>query len=110
MNIQFLKHIHENNILAEEQFGYRTKISTDMALYKLTNEILKTLNSKNLIGVIFCDLEKALDCVNHKMLLSKLKFYGVKNKGKLWFESYLSDRYQRILITSINSNCSHSST
>jgi hypothetical protein len=39
MNIQLLKHIHENNILAEEQLGFRTKISTDMALYRLTNEM-----------------------------------------------------------------------
>jgi hypothetical protein len=37
MNIQLFKHIHENNILAEEQFGFRTQISTDMAIYKLLN-------------------------------------------------------------------------
>jgi Notch-like protein len=44
MNIlQLLKHIHENNILAQEQ------ISIDTVIYKLLNEILKTLN-------IFCDL------------------------------------------------------
>jgi hypothetical protein len=86
MNIKLLKHIHENNILAEEQFGFRTKMSTDMALYRLTNEILKTLSSKNLIGGIFRDLEKAFDCVNHKISLLKLEFYGVKGKAKLWFE------------------------
>jgi hypothetical protein len=120
MNIQLLKHIHENNILAEEQFGFRTLISTDMAIYKLLNEILKTyggevsmggyltrspeailpcggfpqtLKSKNLIGGLFCDLEKAFDSVNHKILLLKLEFYDIKGKGKSWFESYLSDRY-----------------
>jgi hypothetical protein len=37
MNIQLLKHIHENNILAKEQFGFRTQISTDTAIYKLLN-------------------------------------------------------------------------
>jgi hypothetical protein len=37
MNIQLLKHIHENNILAQEQFGFRTQISTDTAIYKLLN-------------------------------------------------------------------------
>jgi hypothetical protein len=26
MNIQLLKHVHENNISAEEQFGFRTQI------------------------------------------------------------------------------------
>jgi hypothetical protein len=102
-----LKHIHKNTILAEKQLGFRTKIPTDMALYKLTNESLKTLNTKNLIGDIFCDLEKAFDCVNHTILLSKLKFNGVKGKAKLRFESYLSNRYQRVLITSINPNFNH---
>ena len=86
MNIQLLEHLNKNNILAEEQFGFRTKSSADKAIYKLTNEILKALNSKCLIGGIFCDLEKAFDCVNHKILLLKLEFYGVKGKAKLWFE------------------------
>jgi hypothetical protein len=110
MNIQLLNHIHENNILAEEQFGFITQISTDMAIYKLLNEILKTLNSKNLIGGIFCYLEKAFDSVNHTILLSKMEFYGVKGKAKSWLESYLSDRYQRVLITSVNPTLNHSST
>jgi DNA polymerase/3'-5' exonuclease PolX len=86
MNIQLLEHLNKNNILAEEQFGFRTISSADKAIYKLTNEILKALNSKNLIGGIFCDLKKAFDCVNHK-IVSKLEIYGVKGKAKLWFES-----------------------
>ena len=90
MSIQLIEHLNNNNILVEEQFGFRTKSSTDEAIYKLVNEICKTLNSKNLIGGIFCDLEKAFDCVNHEVLLSKLEFYGIKGKAKLWLESAAS--------------------
>jgi hypothetical protein len=39
-----------------------------------------------------------------------LQFYGVKGKAESWFESYLSDRYQRVLITSVNPTLNHSST
>jgi len=56
-------------------------------------------STKLMVGGIFCDLEKAFDCVNHKILLSKLEFYSIKGKAKVWFESYLINRYQRVLIT-----------
>jgi hypothetical protein len=99
MSIQLLEHLNNNNILVEEQFGFRTKSSTDVAIYKLLNEIPKTLNIKNLIGDISCDLKKASDCVDHEVLLSKLEFFGIRGKAKLWFKSYLSNRYQKVLIT-----------
>ena len=64
MNLQLYEHSGKNNILAEEQFGFRTKSATNIAIYKLTNEILMALNNKHMIGGIFCDLEKAFHCVN----------------------------------------------
>jgi hypothetical protein len=64
MYIQLLEHLNKNNIL--EKFGFRTKSTTDKVIYKLTKEILKALNSKIMIGGIFCLFEKAFDCVNLK--------------------------------------------
>ena len=35
---KLIKHIHINNILVEEQFGFRSSSSTDKAAFKLTDE------------------------------------------------------------------------
>ena len=110
MYMKLYEHSSKNNILAEEHFGFRTKSATNNAIYKLTNEILIALNNKFMVGGTFCDLEEAFDCVNHKILLSKLEFYSVRGKAKLWFESYFRNRYQRVLITNNVLNQNYFST
>ena len=45
-------------------------------------------------GVVFLDLKKAFDTVDHGILIKKLEFYGIKNNTLRWFISYLSDRKQ----------------
>ena len=52
-------------------------MSTEKATYNLINEILEALSNKRKDGGIFFNLEKAFDCVNHNILLSKLEFYGI---------------------------------
>ena len=39
------------------------------------------MNNKLLVGSIFCNLEKTLDCVDHGILLPKLKFYRISGKA-----------------------------
>ena len=91
-------HLSTYKLLVTNQFGFRKGIATEDAIFKLTNEILTALNSKKVIGGIFCDLEKAFDSVNHGILLSKLPYYGISGKAKLLLESYMQNRYQRVQI------------
>jgi hypothetical protein len=51
--------------LVDEQFGFRTKSSTDLTSYKIINDVLTSLNDKLLVGGVFCDLQKAFDNVDH---------------------------------------------
>ena len=62
------------------------------------------MNNNLLIGGIFCNLEKAFHCVNHKILLTKLEFYGVTGNHYKLYKSNLIDRYQRTLLYNDNIN------
>jgi hypothetical protein len=97
-------HIDMNNILVQEQYGFGTHSSTEQAAFTLINNILTAMNNNQMVGDIFCYLQKVFDCVNHKILLEKLEFYGVEGKFKTLIESYLTDRYQRVALNNITNN------
>jgi hypothetical protein len=41
------------NVIRKEQFGFRTKLTTEYAIYTLTNKILNAFNNKLMVGGIF---------------------------------------------------------
>jgi hypothetical protein len=93
--------------LVNEQYGFRTRYSTELATFSLINKILTAINNNLKIGGIFCDLQKAFDCANHEILLNKLEFYGIQEKFKTLNESYLTGRYQKVTLnTNTTSNSS----
>ena len=50
------------------------------------------LDTKQIVGAILMDLSKAFDCLPHKLLLEKLKAYGLSDKANKLLESYLTDK------------------
>jgi hypothetical protein len=74
---RLFEHRNINNILDNNQYGFRINSSTEKASFKLTDEILKSMNNKQLAGWIFCDLQKAFDCVSHDILIKKWSFMGL---------------------------------
>jgi hypothetical protein len=93
---RLLDHITTNFILINEQYRFRTRYSTELANFSLINNILTAMNNNLKTGGIFCDLQKAFDCVNHEILLNKLEFYGIQGKFKTLIESYVTGRYQKV--------------
>jgi hypothetical protein len=67
-----------------------------MVTFTLLNKAFLSLDRKNFVGGLFCDLHKAFDYVNHDKLLTKMEFYGISSMANKLMRSYLENRYQRI--------------
>ena len=59
------------DIITKQQFGFLKKHSTEHAIIDLKEFILKRLENKEIAAVLFLDLQKAFDTVNHDILLKK---------------------------------------
>ena len=87
-------YLTKNDILFKKQFGFQKNHSTEHALLELVSEISESFeNNKCTLG-IFIDLSKAFDTVNHDILISKLRRYGITGTNLDWFENYLTNRKQ----------------
>jgi len=98
--------LNNNNIINPLQFGFRAEHSTIHPLILLVDKITKSFEEKKHSIAIFCDLSKAFDCVNHSLLLNKLRQAGVGGVAIDWFSSYLTDREQLVSIGGILSSTS----
>ena len=89
-----VKFLDRNNILGSYQYGFRSKYSTSMALTDIANKIVDSFEENSFLIGIFVDLSKAFDTINHDIMLTKLKHYGIRGLAQSWYNSYLSNRYQ----------------
>ena len=87
-----------NNILIENQFGFRKGRSCEQALLTAQNEISISLSKKQISLLILIDFSKAFDMVDHDVLLEKLYRYGIRGIAHEWFKSYLKGRKQYVTI------------
>jgi hypothetical protein len=95
-----------NNKMHESlQSAYKKCHSTELALLKITNDILCAMDKKKCALLILLDLSAAFDTVNHKVLLSRLQDrLGITDTVLDWFASYLSNRKQTVHIHGHPSN------
>ena len=62
------------------------------------------IDDGNMIETLFLDFQKAFDLVDHNILLEKLKLYHLSTNALFWFDSYLSNRKQKVVCGGFSSS------
>ena len=88
----------DNSLIYKYQSGFMRGHSTVHLLIEIYHNICLSLENREVMCTVFCDISKAFDKVWHRGLLKKLKAYGISGNLLHWFENYLSDRNQKVVL------------
>ena len=93
-----VRHLDNNNLLCDNQHGFRAGRSCLTQLLHHFDDILESLGNDTDSDAIYLDFAKAFDKVDHKLLLKKLEIYGFHPKVVHWIRSFLSNRTQYVVV------------
>lgn len=94
INIQLQEFLANHEVLCNEQSGFRKKHSCESAVNLVVDEWKMNLNKKQTVIVMFLDLQRAFETVDRRILLDKMRNYGIGGSVLKWFETWLANRYQ----------------
>ena len=101
---QIYRYLNENSLISKFQSGFRPKYGTLSALIQMCDQWLTDMDNGKLNGVVFLDICKTFDSINHEILLRKLKDqFGIRSTKLKWFKSYLTNRKE---VCSVNGQTS----
>ena len=90
---QLTAYLVVNNLLPTRQSAYRAHHSTETALLGITSAIFDAADKANVTLLAALDLSAAFDCVDHHILLERLRIsYGFGGCVLDWIASFLHDR------------------
>ena len=102
---RLLNYLNNNSILSENQYGFRKKHSTSLALIDLYVKISLAIDQKEFAVGVFLDLSEDFDTtIDHKILFDKLAYYGIRGLALDWVKSYFSNRLQFVQFNNYCSN------
>jgi len=104
MHEQITEYFHDYNLFYPSQYGFRPNHSTELAALEVVDIIMNQMDNNEVPLNIYLDLSKAFDCLDHKILLSKLQYYGFRGKALQLMTSYLDNRKQLVRMDTTDSN------
>jgi hypothetical protein len=91
-------HLSVNNLLSNDQYGFRPHRSCALQLLHVMEDWTKFIEGSESWDSIYLDLAKAFDKVAHRRLIRKVSAYGIKGNVLAWIENFLSQRRQCVSI------------
>lgn len=99
-----MAHLNLNNLLLNNQHGFRQNFSCQSQLFELITDLHSALNSSRRVDAIFIDFSKAFDKVPYKRLELKIRNLKLDNNTTQWILEFLSNRFQSVKLKSYISN------
>ena len=90
---RIINFIEKNDLLCENQFGFRKNSSTIFAINSMYDKIINNVDQNLYTCCLFLDLSKTFDTVDHDTLLDKLyRNFEIRGKPLDLLTSYLKNR------------------
>ena len=92
-------YLNQRDIFPKFQSAYRQKHSTETALTRVQNDIIKLKAKKQHVMLVLLDLSAAFDTIDKDILCHRLRtYFGISNLALKWLNSYLNNRSMSVSI------------
>ncbi len=76
---KLLSHVSQLLLLTTKQHGFLLRRSTLTNLLSAEETVTRWLDEGDTVDIVYLDFAKAFDSVNHRLLLTKVKYYGISD-------------------------------
>ena len=98
--LQTVQYMNKHSLLHPNHHGFRAQHSTTTAMLQMYDSWVEAADRGELAGVAMIDQSAAFDCVDHDLLIEKLKLYGWDESALAWTVNYLGNREQSCSVES----------
>ena len=74
-----------HDFLSDKQYGFGPGFSTGQAIFKLHNDVARSINRGDITGLVYVDVAKAFDSIHHGRLLNELSMLDLSSGLVSWF-------------------------